>query len=37
MNPSRDYCEAAKAAVIWLAEKEGITPDTQLYDVLGQL
>lgn len=32
MNPSDAYCEAAKAAVIAVAEKEGRTPDTALYD-----
>jgi len=34
MNPSKSYCETAKNAVIWLANKEGIKPDTQLYDFL---
>lgn len=32
MSPSRAYLEAAKAAVIAVAEKEGIEPDTRLYD-----
>lgn len=32
MNPSNAYCEAAKAGVIAVAKKEGIEPDTQLYD-----
>ena len=31
-KPSRAYCLAAKAAVIAVAEKEGIEPDTTLYD-----
>lgn len=31
-NPSRDYLLAAKAAVIAVAEKENIKPDTTLYD-----
>ena len=31
MNPSREYCEAAKAAVIAVAAKEGIEPDISLY------
>jgi len=30
--PSRKYCEAAKAAVVWLAEKEKRAPDTRVYD-----
>lgn len=34
MNPSVAYCEAAKAAVIFLARKDGRTPDTALYDLL---
>lgn len=33
MNPSRDYCEAAKAAVVAVAEQEGRTPDTAVYDL----
>lgn len=32
-NPSSDYCQAARAAVISVAEKEGIEPDTSLYDI----
>ena len=32
MNPSADYCLAAKNAITWLARKEGIEPDTKLYD-----
>lgn len=31
-NPSKDYCEAARDAVIAVAQKEGRTPDTRLYD-----
>ena len=33
MSPSDAYCEAAKAAVIAIAEKEGQAPDTRLYDL----
>ena len=33
MNPSREYCEAARAAVIVLAAIEGRRPDTRLYDL----
>jgi hypothetical protein len=33
MRPSGAYCEAAKAAVIAVAEKEGKPPDTALYDL----
>lgn len=33
MSPSREYCEAAKAAVVYLAEHEGLTPETRLYDL----
>ena len=32
MNPSADYCLAAKNVITWLARKEGIEPDTKLYD-----
>ena len=32
-NPSREYCEAAKAAVIAVAEQEQREPDTRLYDI----
>ncbi len=32
MKPSRAYCEAAKAAVIAVAQREHPEPDTQLYD-----
>lgn len=32
MNPSREYCEAAKAAVVAVAVKERLEPNTQLYD-----
>lgn len=31
-NPSDDYCRVARECVIFVAEKEGKTPDTQLYD-----
>lgn len=31
-RPSRAYCEAARDAVVAVAAKEGIEPDTQLYD-----
>jgi hypothetical protein len=30
---SHEYCEAAKAAVIAVAEQEGKVPDVQLYEV----
>ena len=33
MNPSKSYCLAAKDAVIAVANKEGIEPDTLLYDL----
>ena len=33
MNPSDAYCEAAKAAVIAVAQKEDREPDTTLYDL----
>lgn len=32
MNPSKEYCLAAKNAVIAVAKKERLVPDTQLYD-----
>ena len=32
MNPSGDYCRAARDAVITVATKEGRIPDTRLYD-----
>jgi hypothetical protein len=32
-QPSHAYCEAAKAAVIWLAQKEGLEPDVRLYEI----
>lgn len=32
MNPSRPYLLAAKDAVIAVATREGIKPDTRLYD-----
>ena len=31
-KPSREYCMAAKEAVIAVAKKEGIAPNTTLYD-----
>lgn len=34
MNPSAAYCQAAKAAVTVVAEREGRTPDVRLYDVI---
>lgn len=37
MNPSKEYCIAAKECVIFIAHKENITPDTLLYDKLGDL
>lgn len=33
MNPSAAYCEAARAAIIEVARKEGRIPDTRLYDL----
>ena len=33
MNPSDDYCTAARDAVIAVARKEGREPDTRLYDL----
>jgi len=33
-QPSAAYCEAAKAAVTWIATREGREPDIRLYDVL---
>jgi hypothetical protein len=33
MNPSAEYCQAARNAVIAVAQKEGIEPDTVLYDM----
>lgn len=33
MNPSNEYCEAAKAAVIFLANRDQVTPDVELYDL----
>ena len=32
MNPSAEYCRAARDAVIAVALREGRTPDTTLYD-----
>lgn len=31
-DPSDDYCRAARAAVVAVAEIEDLTPDTTLYD-----
>ena len=36
-SPSVKYCRAAKAAVIYIARREGVKSDTQLYDWLGHL
>lgn len=33
LNPSMDYCQAAKEAVIAVAQREGKQPDTRLYDL----
>lgn len=33
MSPSGAYCQAAKDAVIAVAKKEGIEPDTRVYDM----
>lgn len=33
MRPSAGYCRAAKIAVTYLATREGIRPDTSLYDL----
>lgn len=32
-QPSHEYCAAAKAAVIEIAEQEGKVPDVKLYEV----
>ena len=32
MNPSNSYCQIARSCVVFIAEKEGIEPDTKLYD-----
>lgn len=32
-KPSAKYCEVAKKAVIYVARREGLTPDTKLYDL----
>lgn len=32
-QPSHAYCEAATAAVIFIAQKEGKVPDTRLYEI----
>lgn len=34
MQVTHEYCEAAKAAVITVARKEGKTPNVRLYDML---
>jgi hypothetical protein len=34
MNPSLEYCQAAKEAVIAVATREGREPDTKLYDLI---
>lgn len=33
MNPSRDYCLAARDAVVAVAHLEGRVPDTRIYDM----
>jgi hypothetical protein len=33
MNPSRGYCNVAKECVIYIANREGVEPDTRLYDI----
>lgn len=33
MSPSNAYCQAAKAAVQYIANREGIEADTRLYDM----
>lgn len=33
MNPSRAYCLAAKEAVVYLARRDGVEPETRLYDM----
>jgi hypothetical protein len=32
-QPSAAYCRAAKAAVEWVAAREGVVADVQMYDV----
>lgn len=32
-NPSKEYCKVAKESVIFLAQKDGLAPDTELYDM----
>lgn len=32
MNPSKNYCLVAKECLEFIAKKEGIEPDTKLYD-----
>lgn len=36
MNPSREYCLAARDAVVFVAFQEHKTPDTRLYDLFLQ-
>jgi hypothetical protein len=31
---SREYAMAARAAVVWLAEKDGVVADVALYDTI---
>jgi len=33
MNPSKEYCLAARDAVIAVAQREGVVPDTAIYDL----
>lgn len=33
-EPSAAYCEAAKTAVTFIAQREGLQPDVKLYDML---
>lgn len=35
-EPSSEYCQAAKSAVIAVAQKEGVEPDVTLYERFGQ-
>lgn len=32
-KPSKTYCMIAKMAVMYIARREGITPNTRLYDM----
>ena len=36
MNPSKEYCQAAKECLVFIANKEGIEADTKLYDFFGR-